>query len=183
MRKNKLKTPEILGKYFTITDGVAKVRLNFDMFSELIDQSLGDDNVECLNSTLSEKLSEMFALIPRKYKIEVDIHIKDFGDYCIEEAEKIIKDNIRLRIHAMMLERNRKRKMGLSLLCGGVVMLLVSYFLNELPISQIFFDIMNISGTLFVWEAADVALIERGEDAKRALQYLTKFKSIRLLQA
>lgn len=183
MQNGDLNSSEILTKYFTISENTAKVRLNFDTFSELIDQNLGDDSVERLNFTLSEKLSETFALIPRKYKIEIDIFIRDFGDYSIKEAERIIKDNIQLIVYAFMLERKRKYKTGLSLLGGGIVMLLASYFLNSLPISQIFFDIMNISGTLFVWEAADVALIERGEDAKRARQYINKLKNIHLFQA
>ena len=72
--------------------------------------------------------------------------------------------------------------MGWSLLGGGVVLLLFSYFLNETSLPAIFFDVMNISGTLLVWEAADITLIERGEDAKRARQYINKLKGIRLLQ-
>lgn len=182
MLNSSLKTQETLSKYFTIVDKTATVRLNFDTFSELIDQNWGDDSVERLNSTLSEKLSEAFHLIPRKYKIEVNIYIRDYGDYTIEEAERIIKDNIRLSIHTLLLERNRKRRMGWSLLGGGVVLLLFSYFLNETSLPAIFFDVMNISGTLLVWEAADITLIERGEDAKRARQYINKLKGIRLLQ-
>lgn len=182
MGKNIPHPSEFLSKYFTIQGHTAKVRLNFGTFSELIDQNLGDDSVERLNSVLPEKLSETFVLIPRKYKIEIEIYIRDFGEYSIEEAEKIIKDNIYLTIYALLLERRRKYKTGLTLLCGGIVMLLTSYFLNSLTISQIFFDIMNISGTLFVWEAADIVLIERGEDAKRARQYINKLQNIHLLQ-
>lgn len=182
MLNKSLKTQETLSKYFTIVDKTATVRLNFDTFSELIDQNWGDDSVERLNGTLSEKLSEAFHLIPRKYEIKVDIYIRDYGDYTPEEAERIIKDNIRLFIHALLLERNRKRRMGWSLLGGGVVLLLFSYFLDKTSLPAIFFDVMNISGTLLVWEAADITLIERGEDAKRARQYINKLKGIRLLQ-
>ena len=69
------------------------------------------------------------------------------------------------------------------MLGGGVVLLLASYFLGRLDLPQIFFDVINISGTLLVWEAADVTLIERGADVKRAKQYVKKFKEIRLMQA
>ena len=174
---------EILAHYFTVEGNKVKVRLNFDTFSELVDQSLGDDSVEKLNPTLFEKLSETFALIPRKYEIEVDVYISDFGDYTLEEAEKIVKNNVTLMIYALALERRRKRITGLSLLGGGVVLLLASDFLGRLDLPQIFFDVINISGTLLVWEAADVTLIERGADVKRAKQYVKKFKEIRLMQA
>ncbi|MCM1043647.1 MAG: hypothetical protein NC350_05565, partial [Corallococcus sp.] len=76
------------------------------------------------------------------------------------------------------LDRRRKNITGLSLLAGGCVILLVSYLLSRLDWPQIIFDIINISGTLFVWEAADVAIIERNAEAKRAKQYIKKFKGI-----
>lgn len=184
----KKKTPaqiseEILAHYFTVDGKKIKVRLNFDTFAELVDQSLGDDSVEKLNPTLFEKLSETFALIPRKYEIEVDVYIRDFGDYTVAEAEKIVKNNVTLMIYALALERRRKRITGLSLLGGGIVLLLASYFLGRLELPQIFFDVINISGTLLVWEAADISLIERGAEMKRAKQYVRKFKDIRILQA
>ena len=174
---------EILVQYFTIQGKKVIVRLNFDTFSELVDQSLGDNSVEKLNPTLFDKLAEVFALIPRKYDIDVDVYIGDFGDYTIEEAERIVKNNIALFVYALALERRRKNITGLSLLGGGVVLLLASYFLNRLNLPQILFDVINISGTLLVWESADITLIERSADMKRAKQYIRKLKNIRLIKA
>lgn len=176
-------TDDILSRYFDVNGKTVKVRLNFDTFSELIDQSIGDNTVEKLNSTLFDKLAEVFELIPRKYKIEADVYIKDFGDYTAEEAEKIVKDNIALLVYSLALERRKKIITGLSLLGGGVALLLLSYFLNKHDIAQIWFDIINISGTLLVWESANIAIIERGAEIKRAKQYIKKFKGIKLLQA
>lgn len=174
---------EVLAHYFTVEDKKVIVRLNFDTFSELVDQSLGDDSVEKLNSTLFDKLAEIFALIPRKYEIDVNVYIRDFGAYTLEEAEKIVKNNITLLIYSLALEHRRKYITGLTLLGGGVLLLLASYFLGRLELPQLFFDVINISGTLLVWESADITLIERNEDVKRAKQYIKKFKNIRLLQA
>lgn len=176
-------TEEILEHYFSIDGNKMVVRLNFDTFSELVDQSLGDDGVEKLNTTLFDKIAEVFALIPRKYKIEVNVYIRDFGDYTIGEAEKIVKNNVALMIYALALEHRRKNIAGLSLLVGGIALLITSYFLDGLNIPQIVFDVINISGTLLVWEAADVALIERSDEMKRVKQYVKKFKNIRLIRA
>lgn len=173
----------ILLRYFSIEGKTAVVKLNFDTFSELVDQSVGDDNVEKLNSTLFEKLAEIFALIPRKYEIDVRVRIKDFGDYTVDEAERIVKENVSLLIYSMVLERRKKIIAGLSLLGGGIALLLTSYFLNKLALPQIFFDIINISGTLLVWESANITLIERRAEIKRAKQYISKFKNIKLESA
>lgn len=47
-----------------------------------------------LEKTISVYLS--FDIIPRKYKIDTDMYIADFGDCNVEEAEKIVKDNVAL---------------------------------------------------------------------------------------
>lgn len=176
-------TDVILSHYVTVKDKVATVRLNFDTFSELVDQSVGSDSVEKLNGVLFEKISEIFALIPRKYKIEVEIHIKDFGDYDVLEAEKIVRQNVALMIYSFALERRRKIITGISLLGGGVVLLLASYFLSRFDFAQILFDVINISGTLLVWEAANITLIERSADKRHLKRFVRKFADVRLLQA
>lgn len=183
MKKLRTIEHEILSRYFTVEGNTITVRLNFDTFSELVDQTLGDNSVEKLNSALFDKIAEAFDLIPRKYKINIEVYIADFGDYTVEEAEKIVKDNVGLTIYAFAMERRRKKLTGISLLSGGVALLIASYFLNWLDLPQLVFDIINISGTLLVWEAADVTLIERSSDLKRAKQYISKFKTVRLLQA
>lgn len=176
-------TEDLLSHYFSIDGNAATVRLVFDTFSELVDQNFGDDRVERLNSTLFDKITEVFALIPRKYFINLDVYIRDFGDYSIEEAEKIIVDNIKLRIYSYELERKRKLRTAQILALGGALLLLISYFLNNLALPQLIYDLINISGTLLVWESANVMLIERGADAKHAKQLAKKFKKVRILQA
>ncbi len=182
MKKIGTTVNKILSRYFTVDGKTITVRLNFETFSELVDQTLGDNSVEKLNSVLFDKISEMFDLIPRKFKINIDVYISDFGDYAVSEAEKIVKDNVALMVYAFAMEQRRKTVTGFSLLGGGVALLIASYFLNWLDLPQIVFDVINISGTLLVWEAADVTLIERNSDLKRAKQYLKKLMNIRLLK-
>lgn len=173
----------ILNRYFTIDGNTATVDLYYDTFEELIDQNIGNDSVEKLNGVLFEKLNEIFSLIPRKYDIYVNLHIKDLGNYNLAETEKIIKQNIALTVYSFYLHRRRKLITGLSLLAGGCAMLITSYFLSRLDWPQIIFDVINISGTLLVWEAADISLIERSMENKQAKQYIKKFKTINVIAA
>ncbi len=182
-KERKILSTQLLEQYFKVDGKKLIADLYFDTFSELVEQNIGDDTVEKLNGTLFDKLTEIFELIPSKYEITVNVHIRDFGNYSLEEAEKIIKNNIGLKVYSYTLERRRKKILGLSLFGGGVALLLVSYFMGELNLPQIFFDVINISGTLLVWESADITLIERGVDAKNARQYIKKFKGINLMQA
>lgn len=172
----------VLGKYCTIDGKTATVDLYFDTFSELIDQNVGNNSVEMLNSVLFEKIDEIFSLVPSKYFVALKLHIKDFGDYTKEETARIIKENVDLKIYSLALENRRKNITGLSLLGVGALMLLVSYFLGKLEWPQIIYDIINICGTLFVWEAADITLIERKLETKHAKQYIKKFKGLQILE-
>lgn len=182
MRKTQEWTKSILEQYFKIEDNVLTIDLYYDTFSMLIDQSIGNDKVEKLNEILFDKIDEILELVPRKYKINVFIHIKDLENYQFEEVERIIKDNIKLKIFGIAVERKRKQITGASLLFGGILALLASYFLSRLEWPQIIFDIINISGTLLVWEAANITLIERSEEMKRVKQYIKKFKEIKLIR-
>ena len=49
---------------------------------------------------------------------------------------------------------------GLALMGVGAAVLILSYFLHNDKL-DILFDIVNISGTLFVWEGANTAFLER----------------------
>lgn len=182
LRKTQEWTREILKDYFIVDGNTLTAELYYDTFSELIDQNIGNDKVEKLNETLFDKINEILNLVPRKYQIRFLIHIKDLGEYQFEEVERILKKNLMLKIYGFSLERKRKHITSLSLLFGGIVMLLASYFLSRLEWPQIIFDVINISGTLLVWEAADVSLIERSEEIKKIKQYIKKFKDIRLVQ-
>lgn len=182
LRKTQEWTKMILKDYFIIEGDTLTAELYYDTFSELIDQNIGNDKVEKLNETLFDKINEILNLVPRKYKIRFLIHIKDLGEYQFDEVEQILRKNLMLKIYGFTLERKRKHITSLSLLFGGIVMLLASYFLSRLEWPQLIFDVINISGTLLVWEAADVSLIERSEEIKKIKQYIKKIEDIRLVQ-
>ena len=57
---------------------------------------------------------------------------------------------------------------GFSLIGAGAAILVVSYLLRE---HELWFDLINISGTLFVWEGVNMAFLERNLEnrATRAL--------------
>ena len=89
---------EILQKYFQIHDNVATLKLVYDTFSELINPNFGDEKIEKLNDKLFSDIKEAVNLLPPKYKLDLQIVIKDFGDYTLEECENIIKQNIYLML-------------------------------------------------------------------------------------
>lgn len=160
MRKKKEIQLEILQHYFTVENNVATLKLIYDTFSELINPNFGDDKIEKLNDKLFSDIKEAVSLLPKKFKLNLHIVIKDFGEYTKEECENIITENLKLTAYQTIKESNKKRSCGWSLIGVGAIIILLSYFLRSQN-NELWFDLINITGTLFAWEGSYMAFIER----------------------
>ena len=158
---------QILSKYFTINDKVATLRLVYDTFEELLNPNFGDAETKKLNDKLFSDIKEAAEILPRKYKLNVEIVVKDLGEYSREECEKIISQNIQLSVYLVLKSMRTHRWGGLALMGVGALVLILSYFLHSAKY-DIIFDIVNISGTLFVWEGARIAFLQRSMELKSA---------------
>ena len=160
MRKKKEIQLEILKHYFTVENNVATLTLVYDTFSELINPNFGDDKIEKLNDKLFSDIKEAVSLLPKKFKLNLHIVIKDFGEYTKEECENIITENLKLTAYQAIKENNKKNACGWSLIGVGAIIILLSYFLRSQN-NELWFDLINITGTLFAWEGSYMAFIER----------------------
>ena len=163
MRKDIIDNNSILNKYFKIEGNNATLELAYETFSELIDNNFGDNQVEKLNSKLFEDIKNALFILPKNYKVNIVIRIKEFENYNQKEVENIIKGNIELYLYSIKLNNYRKKRNGLVLSFIGTILLIASYFAQSLNLSNIIYDIINISGTLFVWEGISIAYIEKKE--------------------
>ncbi len=166
---------EILQHYFSIEGKVATLKLVYDTFSELINPNFGDDKIEKLNDKFFSDIREAVSLLPRKYKLNLIVEIKDFGSYTKEECDKIIKQNFYLFVYKVIKDNNKKRAGGWSLIGVGAAVLLLSYLLRN---HDLWFDLVNISGTLFVWEGVNMAFIERNQENKEMLALAKSIQNI-----
>lgn len=171
---------EILQHYFSFEGNVATLKLVYETFAELVNPNFGDDKIEKLNDNLFADIRDAVSILPKRYKLDLQIVIKDFGDYTKKECEEIIKQNVYLAGYRSLKENNKKRIGGWSLIGVGAAVLLVSYFLRNY---DLWFDLINISGTLFVWEGVYTAFIERNQESRQTLALAKAIKSITITQA
>ena len=162
--KSQLKE-QILSKYFSIDGKIATLKLVYDTFAELVNPNFGDERTEKLNEKLFSDIKEAIEILPRGYKLNIEIVVKDFGEYSREECEKIILQNIQLSVYLALKSGDRHLWTGLALIGIGAIVLIVSYFLHSSEY-DILFDIVNISGTLCVWEGVNTAFLERRLEMK-----------------
>ena len=166
MSKKKEIQLEILKHYFTVENNIATLTLVYDTFSELINPNFGDDKIEKLNDKLFSDIKEAVSLLPKKFKLNLHIVIKDFGEYTKEECENILTENLKLTAYQTIKESNKKRSCGWSLIGVGAIIILLSYFLRSQN-NELWFDLINITGTLFAWEGSYMAFIERNLENNR----------------
>ena len=178
MKTGKDMEMDILQHYFSFEGKVATLKLVYDTFAELVNPNFGDDKIEKLNDKLFGDIRDAVSLLPRKYKLNLQIVIKDFGDYKKEECENIIKQNVYLAGYRTLKQNNKKRIGGWSLIGVGAAVLLVSYFLRNF---DLWFDLINISGTLFVWEGVNTAFIERNHENRETLALAKAIQNISIV--
>lgn len=172
MKKNKELQMEILQHYFSIDGNIATLELVYDTFAELVNPNFGNDKIEKLNDKLFSDIKEAVSLLPRKFKLNLNIVIKDFGEYTKEECENIIEQNIKLQAYQTVKETIKQRCCGWSLIGIGAIILILSYILRSQN-NELWFDLINISGTLFVWEGSYMTFIEKNLENK-AIKTLAK---------
>lgn len=170
MKKKKQIELDIIKHYFTLNENEATLELVYDTFSELINPNFGNDKIEKLNEKLLSDIKEAVSMLPRKYKLNIRIVIKDFENYSQNECEDIIRQNVKLAVYNAIKENNKKLCIGWSLIGAGALVILLSYILRSQEY-ELWFDLINITGTLFVWEGSYMTFIEKNLEtkAKRAL--------------
>ena len=171
---------QILSKYFEINENVATLKLVYDTFEELVNPNFGDARIEKLNDKLFSDIKEAVEILPKKYKLNVEIIIKNFGEYSREECEKIILENIKLSVYMTVKSMATHRWSGLALMGVGAAVLILSYILHSAEY-DIIFDIVNISGTLFVWEGANTAFLERNSELRNTKKLAKALQNIVVL--
>ena len=179
MNKKQQLQLEILKNYFSIDGNVATLKLVYDTFSELINENFGDDKTEKLNDKLFSDIRDAVSLLPKKFKLNLHIVIKNFGDYTKEECENIIKQNIYLIGYQTIKENKTKIISGWSLIGTGALILIASYLLQQY---DLWFDLINISGTLLVWEGVYTAFLERNHENKVTRSIAKSIKNITIEQ-
>ena len=168
---------QLISKFFSIDGKVATLKLVYDTFAELVNQNFGDERTEKLNDRLFSDIKEAIEILPKTYKLNIEITIKDFGEYTREECERIIVQNVGLATYQAAKSGVGRLVNGLTLIGIGAALLIASYFLHSSK-NDILFDIINISGTLFVWEGANTAFLERNLERKAMKKVAKTIQSI-----
>ena len=172
---------QVLNKFFSVDGKVATLKLVYETFAELVNPNFGDERTEKLNDKLFSDIKEAIEILPGSYKLNVEIAIKDFGEYSREECERIILQNVNLFAYLALKQGKGHLRNGLTLIGIGAAVLVASYLLHS-SAYDILFDIVNISGTLCVWEGVNTAFLERNFERKATKKIAKTIQNIAVVQ-
>ena len=162
----------LLSRYFEITGNTATISLSYDSFDDILSQN------NLLDEKLSNDLEASYALIPAKYNVDIRINLKDLGNRSIEEVRDVIESNITLLAYSSGMKSFRKSKLHLFTAAIGVLILATSYLLSKNNYPSIVYDVVNISGTLFIWETVSSMFLSDRYEKIELSRFVGKLKHI-----
>ena len=169
---------KLLSRYFDLKGKTATITLSYDGFEDLVTQSFGKDDVNMLDSRLFEDIQSAFDLIPTKYDINLNLNLGSFDKYPPEKVKEIIESNIALKFYSIGLKGIRKNILHLSTMGLGVAILIISYALSYKNLPTIVYDVVNITGTLFIWEAVSALFLQDSYVRWETSRLVSKMKRI-----
>ncbi len=177
MKGNRKKENEkLLSHYFEIKGNTATVDLFYDSFEDIINQNFGKDDVNMIDSRLYQDIASAFKLLPTKYNVNIRLNIRDFGKFSIQEAKTIIESNLQLRTHSIILTKSRMARVNFFTLAVGAAILIASYALSHRNYPAIVYDVVNIAGTLCIWETISSMFLEGNYERNEAARLAAKLK-------
>ncbi len=164
-------------KYAALVDGELQLQLGIKSLDDISSKFLvsTDSNSFMISSDFCSELNEILGSIPRRVSLCLNLRVSDMGGRGEDEIEEMMQDSLKFRSGGMRIKSMRLLTNSLSLIFMGALFLLLSYFLSD-GVPRVVSDIINIGGTLMIWEAVSRFIFER----KQYNDMLYKYSKIRV---
>lgn len=181
-----LRRVELLRKYYEVDDEAKIVRLSFhyEKAKDMLYTDVGDIHHPQLSPDLLNKLNELIPSLPIGYKIDVNFHIQDYQGYDPHTLLETFNDSLEWKQYVYMRQRKRTWLKATMMIVVGLLLLLLlvlgpiyGWFGNGIE-NDIVSEVIDISGTVFIWEAVTMLFIERPEDNILGLRIRRRVSSI-----
>ena len=161
---------------------IAYIKLHFGKPSDIFDNNyiskrpvLSDDFLDWVNSA--------FTLIPKKYKIDLDVTFDDTEGYASKELADVFKMNVFLDYKTRKSAEKKKNNIAYGLIFIGTLLFAAMITVNRLwTTDSVFKDIvsyvMDIATTVTYWEAMGILIVENKEHRDYRKGLITRFYAI-----
>ena len=184
---NKQRNVELLRKRYGLDEKnkVFDIRIKLDNVDSLVDKSISNDKAVFLNEGADDFILQYVRDIPSGYKYNMTLQIADYEGYDKEAVKEAFRDNLAIQ-RIRFVREHRKKILLVSLLTLAGLLLVVlsktvfsSLFQNSTA-NAILFEMIDIAGWVFLWEAVTVLFLNPSEILRKASLVVRKLKSFNL---
>ncbi len=115
-----------------------------------------------LSASFFEALEGTLAAEPLRVPARLRIRFADLGAWSPADMQRIVEQNVRLRLAALCAQDRREVLAAMCVGLGGCLVLLLSYVFDTLVQRHLIFDFLTICGWVVAWDAGDRLLLRRG---------------------
>ena len=186
MKKNKFeeKYKRIEEEFFTLDkeNNIANISLEFNNPSEIFDLNYVT-KTPILNDELTERIYSIFELVPNRYKINLNICFDSLEGYKEEELLDIFKKNILLEYKKLINSQHRQRRIALSFLGSGILVLIITLLLTFLwkdvgVLKDFIAYILDVIVYVVMWEAVTILVVDSRERNFKIKNAIKRFNKI-----
>lgn len=186
MKKNEFveKYNHIEEEFFTLDkeNNIANISLEFNNPSEIFDLNYVT-KTPILNDELTEWIYSIFELVPNRYKINLNICFDSLEGYKEEELLDIFEKNILLEYKKLINSQHRQRRIALSFLGSGILVLIITLLLTFLwedggVLKEVIAYILDVIVYVVMWEAVTILVVDSGERNFKIKNAIKRFNKI-----
>ena len=161
---------------------IAYIKLHFEKPSDIFDVNYMSKR-PILNDDFLDWITYVFDMIPKKYRIDLDIAFDEFEAEMQEPLQKDFWYNIFSEYKTARAKEHAKNRIAYSLLGIGtaffVAMLLVTHLWTAESLTrEIFIYVSDIATTVTFWEAMTILVVERKENRSYRKNLAKRFDAI-----
>ena len=186
MKKNEFveKYNHIEEEFFILDkeNNIANISLEFNNPSEIFDLNYVT-KTPILNDEFTERIYSIFELVPNRYKINLNICFDSLEGYKEEELLDIFKKNILLEYKKLINSQHRQRRIALSFLGSGILVLIITLLLTFLwkdggVLKEVIAYILDVIVYVVMWEAVTILVVDSRERNFKIKNAIKRFNKI-----
>ena len=162
--------------YFDEEKKVVCLSRAFEAPEEILDLN-AHTKTPVMRQDFVEWLTGLFDYVPKKYKLDIEITLRDLGGFSEQELTDICRKNMILERKIQTRKANKQNILAFFLCTTGLSLVLLyiwleSVWISDGAINAVIMFILEILATVPFWGAIDIFLVGNGE--QRTIVQLAK---------
>jgi|GEM_PF-5199522 len=161
----------LLSKYFDVDRKLklVTIHLHYEKASDLIDSHIGKGDHYFYDADAFQEMIDLLKVVPNGYRVAFVYDIQDYEGTTPDLLMENLRDQIDMNYYEERRQIKRKRRGAFWLLLTGIAILVamglihIYHVFGEGELADVIGEVLDLAGSVFVWEAVTVAFLETSE--------------------